>query len=270
MWGMSGSPQGLNGGLKALLFDFEELLLWNVATMDEPAWDPPVIGVDLSSAEPEALPSTRAEDPLGLKGTDSAIPDPMATSSQVSPHAVMPENIPSILQVSHFSSLPNVPNLQRWPASLPLHSLRLPPELTQLTSQMRCFDCQGRWMWPWSGCSQLRPPWTPVKDSWHWMPISPCTKMSPGYWGHQRGWNALKRDRGLLCNHDQGGGGLPCHPCLCLGTIPQGKHATVGVWGDSRGRVGLPNICGGLWGSLVGLSTWSPWGTNVSHAAPYW
>ena len=29
-------PEGLNGGLKALLFDFEELPLWNVATTDEP------------------------------------------------------------------------------------------------------------------------------------------------------------------------------------------------------------------------------------------
>ena len=28
-------PKGLNGGLKALLFNFEELQLWNAATMDE-------------------------------------------------------------------------------------------------------------------------------------------------------------------------------------------------------------------------------------------
>ena len=157
-------PEGLNGGLKALLFDFEELPLWNAATADEPAQDPPLIKVDLSSMEPAtnttlapplflaieppchiatvfsldlwgpwnscsrlslqpqplsqhsmpgrkpssaALgnpPSTTAEDPLGLKGTDSAILNLMATSSQASPHAVMPENIPSIIQVSHSSS----------------------------------------------------------------------------------------------------------------------------------------------------------------------
>ena len=29
-------PEGLNGGLEALLFDFEELLLWNMASVDEP------------------------------------------------------------------------------------------------------------------------------------------------------------------------------------------------------------------------------------------
>ena len=31
-----GSPERLNGELKALQFDFEELLLWNVAAVDEP------------------------------------------------------------------------------------------------------------------------------------------------------------------------------------------------------------------------------------------
>ena len=35
--------EGLNGGLKALLFDFKELPLWNLATMDELAQDPPLI-----------------------------------------------------------------------------------------------------------------------------------------------------------------------------------------------------------------------------------
>ena len=36
-------PEGLNRGLKALLFDFEELQLWNVANVDEPAQDLPLI-----------------------------------------------------------------------------------------------------------------------------------------------------------------------------------------------------------------------------------
>ena len=71
--------EGLNGGLEALLFEFEELPLWNVATMDEPTWDPALIEVDLNSVELEAPPSTITEDALGLKGTDLAIHDPMAT-----------------------------------------------------------------------------------------------------------------------------------------------------------------------------------------------
>ena len=137
-------PEGLNGGLKALLFDSKELPIWNMATVDESTWDLPLIEVDLSSAEPKAtnstpvpplfpaieppchiatafnvtsrrpwngcsrlppqpaspvsqhsmpgrkppsvafgaLPSTRAADSLSLEGTDSAIPDLMATSSQ--------------------------------------------------------------------------------------------------------------------------------------------------------------------------------------------
>ena len=59
-------PEGLNGSLKALLFDFKELPLWNAANADEPTQDPPMIDVDLSGAEPEVPPSTRVEDPLSL------------------------------------------------------------------------------------------------------------------------------------------------------------------------------------------------------------
>ena len=41
-------PEGLNGELEVMQFTFEELLLWNVASTDEPAWDPPLIELDLS------------------------------------------------------------------------------------------------------------------------------------------------------------------------------------------------------------------------------
>ena len=57
-------PEGLNGGLKALLFNFKDLPLWNVATMDEPTWDPPLIEVDLSRVEPEATNTTLSTTPL--------------------------------------------------------------------------------------------------------------------------------------------------------------------------------------------------------------
>ena len=59
-------PEGLNGSLKAMLFNFEELPLWNVATVNEPTQDPPLIEVDLNSMEPEAPFSTGIEDPLSL------------------------------------------------------------------------------------------------------------------------------------------------------------------------------------------------------------
>ena len=51
-------PEGLNGGLEALLFDFEELPLWNMATTDEPTWDLPLIEVDLRSVGPEVTNTT--------------------------------------------------------------------------------------------------------------------------------------------------------------------------------------------------------------------
>ena len=72
-------PKGLIGSHKALLFNFEELPVWNMATVDEPTRDLSLIEVDMNSMESEAPPSTRAEDTLSLKGTDLAIHDPMAT-----------------------------------------------------------------------------------------------------------------------------------------------------------------------------------------------
>ena len=62
--------EGLNWGLKALPFNFEELPLWNVVTVDEPTQDLPLIEVDLNGTEPEAPPSIRAGDPPSLKGMD--------------------------------------------------------------------------------------------------------------------------------------------------------------------------------------------------------
>ena len=53
-------PEGLNGGLKALLFDFEELLLWNATTTDETTCNPSLIEEDLSSMEPEVTNTTPA------------------------------------------------------------------------------------------------------------------------------------------------------------------------------------------------------------------
>ena len=101
-------PEGLNGSLEALLFNFEELPLWNAATVDEPIWDLPLIEVSLNGLELEAPPPTRAKDSLNLKGMDLTICDLVATSLQASWHVVMPENIHSIVQVSHSASPPTM------------------------------------------------------------------------------------------------------------------------------------------------------------------
>ena len=58
----------------------------------------------LPSAALGDLPSTRAEDPLGLEGMDLAVPDLMDTSSQASPAKVMLQHIPSTVWVSHSPS----------------------------------------------------------------------------------------------------------------------------------------------------------------------
>ena len=77
MWWSGGLPWGDKWEPPTLLFDFEELLLWNTATVNE---DLNLIEVDLNDTELEAPPSTRAEDPLAMKGMDLAIHDLMATS----------------------------------------------------------------------------------------------------------------------------------------------------------------------------------------------
>ena len=204
MWGWVVCPEGLNGGLEALLFNFEELPHWNAATADEPTQYPPLIEVDLSGIEPEAtnttlvpplflaikhlcditmpfnlhlqgaleqlqqtspttsptisqhgmpgrkppsaalgvLPSTRAEDPVSWKGTDTAIPDLMATSSQAFPCAVTQKNIPSIIQVSHSPSPSTVPKTPEMASISPTPQSQAPPGPIQPTCQMRCLDCK--------------------------------------------------------------------------------------------------------------------------------
>ena len=101
-----------------------------MATTDELFQDPPLIEVDLNGTELETPPSTRAEDPLSLKGTDLAIHDLMATSLQTSLHVLMLENIPSIIQVSYSSALPTMP---RSPEVASISPTLQSPRLIQLT-----------------------------------------------------------------------------------------------------------------------------------------
>ena len=69
-------PEELNGGLEALLFDFEELLLWNVATGDEPIWHPPLIDMDLSGMEYEATNTTLVPPPFWPSNLHVTLPWP--------------------------------------------------------------------------------------------------------------------------------------------------------------------------------------------------
>ena len=207
-------PEGLNGELKALQFNFEELPLWNVAAGDEPIWDPPLIEVDLSGVEPEdiittlqaptttpvpplfpaavidppcdiamainlhiqgalewlqwtspmtstpisqhstpgrkpplaalgALPSTRAEDPLGLEGMDSAIPGLMGTSTQVPCRWPCLATSPvSLMSVTCHPHLPCQKHW-RWLASPPFHSPRLPPGQTNWPARWGAFAARA-------------------------------------------------------------------------------------------------------------------------------
>ena len=157
--------EGLNGGLKALPLDFEELPLWNMATADEPTWDLSLIEVDLNGTE--HLPPEQ-EIHSAWRGWNN--PSMIWWPPLCRCHCMQSHQKTSL---ASSKSVIHHPHLQfwevwRWPASPPLHW------------QMRCFNCKGRWMWPWSGCSWLRPPWTPIRETCHWMPILPGEKMRPG------------------------------------------------------------------------------------------
>ena len=53
-----GLPRRTECRANALVFDFEELSLWNAATMGEAARDPSMIEVDLDSMKPKAISTT--------------------------------------------------------------------------------------------------------------------------------------------------------------------------------------------------------------------
>ena len=69
-------PDGLNGGLEPLVFNFKELPLWNVADMARSSKDPSMMDVDLGNAIHVASSSTQMDDCLGLtsRGTMEQLP----------------------------------------------------------------------------------------------------------------------------------------------------------------------------------------------------
>ena len=66
---------------------------------------------------------------------DPAIPAPMASPTQVSPQAVMPEDVPSITHMNHPPPPPTMLKIQRQPAPSPSHNSRLPQGLPSRTAR---------------------------------------------------------------------------------------------------------------------------------------
>ena len=116
-----------------------------------------------------APPSNWVEDLLGPEGSESAIP---GRCPQVRLHWSTPPTLSrSVTDPPHLLYW----KLWTWPACPPVHRLK-PPGVMQLACLMSCYNCKGRWMSPWSGCLQLRLPWTPTEGSWCRTPKSPHTK----------------------------------------------------------------------------------------------
>ena len=205
-----------------------EWLQWTSPTTSAPTSQYSMPRRKLPSVTLGAPPSARTEDPLSPEGMELPVPDPMATSSQASLGEVMSEHIPSTVEVSHSPSPPAVSKTLDVASISPSPQSWAPPGLIQLTWPMRCFDCQGRWMQPWSGCSWPRPTWTPVKGSWCRMLTLPHAKMRP--WlprpsKRQKSamWLPLGRQRPTvkLQSRRQKPAILPS---LHLGKIPWGKY----------------------------------------------
>ena len=117
---------------------------WTSPAASAPTSQHSMPGRKLLSAALGAPPSTRTEDPLSLEGTDSAIPDPMATSSQASLGEVMLEHIANIVQVGHSPSLPTILKTPDVASISPSPQSQAPQRPIQPACLMRCFDCKMR------------------------------------------------------------------------------------------------------------------------------
>ena len=121
-----------------------------------------------------------------------------------------------------------------------------------------------------SGCSWLRPPWTPTKETLHWMPILPCAKMRPRLLRPSKRPKFAKEAE--VCCADAIKETEPHHAIHACTLQQSHKDSMLELECEAtpEERAGLPNIHGGLQCSLAGLSTWRLWDTNASLTTPHW
>ena len=206
---------------------------------------------------------------------DLAIPGLTGTSTQASPQVAMPGDITSVAHVSHSPSLPAMPK------TLEVASISPIPQ-SQAPTIVRPTDLPDAVLWVQGLMNMALESLLTTRasiDSHHrelalnakltvWM--NEAKAHSHGQGGRGVQCNHDQGGRGVLHSHNQGGGGAPCDQCLCPATNAQGEHTCTGVQGDSRGRVGLLSLHGGLWSGLMGLSTQGPWGSDVPPAISNW
>ena len=121
------TPHDISAAFNLHLQGALKWLQWTSLTTSAPISQHSMPGRKAPSATLGAPLSSRADDPLGLEGMDSAIPDPMATSSQAYPHVAKPESIPSIIQVSHSPSLPTMMKTPKAASISPTPQSQAPP-----------------------------------------------------------------------------------------------------------------------------------------------
>ena len=82
----------------------------------------------LSVALGALTPSEVTEGPPELNEEDPAIPAQMASHTQVSPQAVMSEDVPSMTHISHSPSPPTMPKIPEAASTFPIPQLQAAPK----------------------------------------------------------------------------------------------------------------------------------------------
>ena len=85
-----------------------ERLQWTFPATSMPVFQHSTPGRKLSSVAMGPPLPTRVEDPLSPEGADSAMSEPLATSSQVSQCMATPKDIPTTVPISHSPHPPPV------------------------------------------------------------------------------------------------------------------------------------------------------------------
>ena len=246
-------PEGLNGSPSKLCC----LTLRSYHSGIWPPWiNLPLIEVDLNGMELEAPPEQKIHSAWRGWTQPSVIQWPPLCRH---PHMQSHQKTSLALHksVTHHPCL-TCQEVWRWPASPPTPQFQAPSRADPANLTDEVLQLQGGWMQPWSGCSQLRPPWTPPKGagakSWY----CHAPKWGLGYQGHQRGGGqcATMIKEAEACQ--------VIHACTL-----EKSHK------ESIIELELDVIAEEGWDCKAFLETCGPvhpkpMGTNISLAAPYW
>ena len=151
-------------------------------------------------------PSEVTEDPFRLNEEDPAIPALMASPTQVSPWAVMPEDIPSTAHVSHSPSPPTMLKSLEVASTFPIPQPQAPQGWSSWTARWGALVARANECGPRVATCNQGHDGLPSKKNWSLMPNSLCTWMRPRLLRLSRRlrWALQLRSRRLRCTVQPG------------------------------------------------------------------